>query len=138
MKKMLIVFLSLIPYLLSSPVYAQVPQPWKEIESSPGRCVQTVNGVEVATIQGLECLFINVVRILVPIFGLVLFIMLIVGSFQLLTAGGEAKSIQKARQTLTYAILGIVLFLGIWFVLTLIRTITGVDVTKFEIPGPLQ
>ena len=124
-----------------SPALAQesFPQPWATIE--PGRCVQELNVggqmIEVATIQGFECLFINIVRILVPIAGLALFIMLIVGSFQLLTSGGDAKAVQKARATLTYAILGLVLFLGIWFILRLIQTITGVDVTKFEIPGPL-
>jgi hypothetical protein len=66
-----------------------------------------------------------------------MFIMLIIGSFQLLTSGGDAKATQKAKATLTYAIAGIVLFLGIWFILRLIQTITGVDVTKFEIPEPL-
>jgi len=138
--KTFIIILSLLPTLSLSaaPALAQefLPQPW-----TPNRCVQevTVDGqtIEVATIQGFECLFINIVRILTPIAGLAMFVMLIVGSFQLLTSGGDAKAVQKAKATLTYAIAGIVIFLGIWFVLRLIQTITGVDVTKFEIPGPL-
>jgi len=113
--------------LCTPPVYAQTPEPWP----SP-RCVQ--DGV--ATIQGFECLFTNIVRILTPIAGLAVFIMFIAGAFQMITAGGEAKQLQKARKTLTAAVLGLVVFVGIWFILKLIQAITGVDVTKFEIPGP--
>lgn len=134
MKKALILFLfSFVTcyLLLATPsfVYAQaLPQPWKDISAN---CVAEDN---VATIQGLECLFTNIVRVLTPIAGLAVFIMFIVGAFQLITAGGEAKQIEKARKTITFAVLGLVLFVGIWFILLLIKTITGVDVTKFEIP----
>lgn len=135
MKKILTLlsfFLTTCYLLLATPlpVYAQVPESWNE------RCVVTENGVEVATIQGFECIFKNIVRILTPIAGLAVFITFVAGAFQMITAGGEAKQIQKARKTLTFAILGLVIFVGIWFILNLIKTITGVDVTKFEIPGP--
>ncbi len=96
------------------------------------RCV-TADGV--ATIQGLECVFTNIVRVLVPLIGLAFFIMLIVGAFQFMTAGGEAKAIEKARATITSALFGLILFFGIWFILLLIKTITGVDVTQFVIPS---
>ena len=112
-----------------SGVYAQEPAEWSD------NCKKTVNGVEVATLQGFECIFRNIVRILTPVAILALFIMLIVGAFQMITAGGEAKAVQKARNTLTYAIFGLVLFVGIWFILQLIKTITGVDVTIFKIPS---
>ncbi len=130
---LIVLFLSLTTYhLLPSAAFAQNPAPWNQLE--PGRCVID----EVATLQGFECIFINLTRILVPLAGLLLFIMLVVGSFQLLTAGGEAKALQKARGTITFAIIGLVVLLAIWFILLLIRTITGVDVTKFEIPGGLS
>ncbi len=133
MKKTLIwslFFFTTYSLLLTTPsfVYAQVPTP----EAWSDRCQE--GGV--AKIQGFECIFTNIVRVLTPIAGLLVFIMIIVGAFQLITAGGEAKEVQKARKTLTAAIAGLVLLIGIWFILLLIKTITGVDVTKFEIPGP--
>lgn len=106
-----------------------MPEAWSD------RCKTVVNGVEVATIQGLECVFTNIVRVLVPLIGLAFFIMLIAGAFQFMTAGGEAKAIEKARATITSALVGLVLFFGIWFILLLIKTITGVDVTQFVIPS---
>lgn len=111
-----------------------MPEKWDTL--LPNRCVTTVNGVEVATIQGLECVFINITRILVPLIGLAFFITLVSGAFQFMTAGGEPKALQKARQTITTALFGLILFFGIWFILKLIQTITGVDVTQFVIPGP--
>lgn len=134
MKKSFLVsfFLSLIfcHLWLIRPVLAQKTEEWQVLE--PNRCV--LFG-DVATLQGFECVFINITRILTPLAGLALFIMLIVGAFKYLTAGGEAKKAQEASKTITYAVVGLVLFLSIWFVLTLIRTITGVDVTQFIIPG---
>ena len=126
-----VVAVILISTLSPQVAYAQnLPQPWEEI--APNRCA--IEGV--ATLQGLECIFTNIVRVLVPLAGLTLFIMLVVGSFQLITAGGEAKQLQKARATLTSAIAGFAAFFGIWFILRLIKWITGVDVTQFVIPGP--
>ena len=110
-----------------------MPDDWSNlIAGQPNRCA-TPDGV--ATIQGFECIFINVVRVLVPLVGLAFFIMLITGAFQFITAGGEAKALQKARGTLTFAFFGLIAFFGIWFILQLIKTITGVDVTKFIIPS---
>lgn len=117
-------------FLFSFPVYSQDlnPQKW----GSP--CVANVNGVEVATLQGFECLFANIVKIIIPVAGLALFLTIIVGAFQLITAGGEQKPLQKAKATLTYAAFGFVALIGIWFILLLIKEITGVDVTTFEMP----
>ncbi|RJR26050.1 hypothetical protein C4578_00210 [Candidatus Microgenomates bacterium] len=112
---------------------AQGTEEWSDIDQ---KCVVTADdGTTVATIQGLECLFINITRILTPIFGIALFFMLVVGAFQMITSGGDPKQAQKARQTITYAIFGLIAFVGVWFILKLIYFVTGVDVTKFEIPS---
>lgn len=123
-------FYSFIFFLFKFPVYSQSPNPEKW--GSP--CVTNINGVEVATLQGFECLFANIVKIIIPIATLALFLTIIVGAFQLITAGGEQKPLQKAKATLTYAVFGFVALIGIWFILLLIKEITGVDVTTFEMP----
>ena len=107
-------------------VFAVQPENWQ-----PGRCV--INGV--ATIQGLECLFQNILRVLTTIAGLAFGLMIIIGGFKLIFAGGEQKGLQSAKNTLTFAFLGLVLIIVIWFVLKFIEHFTGMPVTKFEIPG---
>jgi len=88
---------------------------------------------EVATLKGLECIFANILNFVIRLAGIALLIMLIVGGFKMMTSGGDAKKAQGAQQTLTYAFIGLAIIIGAWFVFSLIKTFTGVDVLKFEI-----
>lgn len=123
-----ILFLFYFLFPLFDPVFAQnlVPESWSE------RCQEN----EVATIQGFECIFQNIIRILLPLLAIALFVMLVLGSFEWLTSSGDPKKLQKARSTMTYAIIGLVLFFGIYFIFNLIKTLTGVSFMEFAIPGP--
>lgn len=88
---------------------------------------------DVATLKGLECIFSQILGIAARLAGLAVFVMLIIGGWQYITSGGEKQAAQKARNTLTYAILGLVLLIASWFILRFIKLFTGVDVTKFVI-----
>lgn len=89
--------------------------------------------IEVATLKGFECIFANILNVVVRLAGIALFVMLLVGGIKLMTAGGDAKKAESAQKTLTYAIIGLVTIIGTWFIFLLIKTFTGVDVLKFEI-----
>lgn len=104
-------------------VLAANPKPWS------GNCV--VNGV--ATIEGLECLFSNLLNVATTLAGIVFGIMLIVGGFKFIFAGGNPEGVKSAQNTLTFAVIGLVVMIGAWFVLLLIKQFTGVDVTEFNI-----
>jgi hypothetical protein len=88
---------------------------------------------DVATLRSLEGIFENIVTVVLGLGGVVLFIMLIMGGFQFITAGGDPKAIEGAKKTLTYAIGGIVLLALSFLILRFISTFTGVDVTQFKI-----
>lgn len=99
-------------------------------------CYEDVPDVgKVATIQGLECIFIRILNIATSLAGLAVFIMLLVGGFKYLTSGGDPKKAQSAKDTLSHAILGLVLIIAAWFILQFIEEFTGVKVTIFKIPG---
>jgi len=104
-------------------LFSALPAAW-----GPGCAV----GGEVATIGGIECLFRNILRTILPIAGLAVGIMVIVAGFQLITAGGE-KGAEKAKNTFTYAIGGLVAVILVWFILVFIEKFTGITVTQFEI-----
>jgi len=108
-----------------SPVHATGAGAWS------GSCVS--NGV--ATIQGFECLFANILQIIVSVAGLAFFIMFIIGGFKYLTSGGDPKKTAAASSTLTMAIVGIVGVIASWLILLFIQNFTGVNVTIFSIPG---
>jgi len=102
----------------------------------PWDCFEkTIEGAEhVATIKCLEPLFENVVRSIVSLAGIALFIMLLTSGFTFLFSGGDQKKLEQARGSMTNAIVGLVVIVIAYLILNTIKVITGVDVTKFEIP----
>lgn len=63
-------------------------------------------------------------------------IMLVYAGIRYIISHGEAKNIQLAHQTATWAILGIVFLIIAWLILKLIEVFTGVNVTNFCIGFP--
>ena len=94
-----------------------------------GTCVSS----GVATINGLECLFGNVLNVIMALAGLTFFMMFIIGGFKYLTSGGDPKKMASASHTISlsfFAVIGVILS---WLILLLIKNFTGVDVTQFKI-----
>ena len=67
---------------------------------------------------------------------LAVFIMLVVGGFRYLTAAGDPKANEAAKNTITYALLGLVLMFGAWFILRFIGVFTGLNLTEFTLEFP--
>ena len=110
-------------------VFAQTTKAWS------GKCLGTGNASDVATIQGLECAFYNILQVIVAFAGLAFFIMLISGGFKYLFSSGDDKKAAAAASSLTMAIFGLIGVIAAWFILKLIEKFTGVKVTEFIIPG---
>ncbi len=92
-----------------------------------------------ATIQNLETVFSSVVSGALTLAGIAVLVMLIVGGFGFLTAGGDKEGAAKAQKTLTYAIGGLVLVLSAWIILNLLGNFLGLNFSMFSIclPGPV-
>jgi hypothetical protein len=87
----------------------------------------------VAKLSDLEGVFGNVVQAVLGFAGIALLFMLVAGGFKFITAGGDPKAVESAKQTLTYAILGIVFVASALLILRLIEQFTGAPVTEFKI-----
>ena len=126
-KTLLIIFsFSFLVFSFPAPVFAQT------ISWTKPYCANSEN---VATLQGFECIFASLLLIIIPLAGLAAFVTLILGGFQYLTSAGDPKQLQKAQSTITAAIIGIVVILGIWFIFKLLNVITGLDLLKFQVPN---
>ncbi len=88
---------------------------------------------DVATIKGFEVIFNNVVTFALGIAGIVFFIMLIVGGFRYIFAGGDPKSAAAARNVITYAIIGLLVLIISYLALLLIEFFTGAQITTFNL-----
>lgn len=98
-----------------------------------------MNGCEVTSgtdkIMTLSCIFpiiANLVYWAIGMAGTVALVMIIFAGYQFLFSGGDAKSVDGARKTLTYAILGLVLIFLSFFILNFIATVTGVGCLNFN------
>ena len=93
--------------------------------------IETYNGA--ATIHGLEALFANVLNAVFGAVGIVLFIMLLLGGFKYITSGGDPKALESAKNTLTYAVFGLVLAACAYLFLVFVEYFTGFNITVFRI-----
>ena len=92
--------------------------------------------LEVPTLKCLEAVFKNIVTLVVSTVGLLLFIMLVMAGFKYLTSGGDPKATESAKNTMTYAILGLIAIVASYLILRLISQFTGIEnLLKFEIPS---
>lgn len=112
---------------LSYSVHAQAVQ-W----NSSG-CIENE---DVATIQCLVPLFQNVVTAVIQIAAIALFVMFVIGGFNILMSGGDPKRMEQGKNTLTYAIIGIVVMVLAYLIIQIIGNFTGVSgLGEFTIPG---
>lgn len=114
MKKLLVLSLLTASFftVLASPVSAQE---WAK------DCM--VNGV--ATLRCIPDLFSNVVNAALMFVGTVAIIMLIYGGVKFINSGGDQKQTGEARKILTFAILGVILVLGSFFIINTIGFLTN-------------
>lgn len=83
----------------------------------------------------LSCIFpliANFIYWLVGLAGTVALAMIIFAGFKFLTSGGEAKSVDSAKKTLTFAIVGLLLIFFSFLILNLIATVTRVGCLDFS------
>ncbi len=115
-------FMNMIPI-----TFAQAPVDWKTapIKDAAGKSVCVQDGV--ATIRGLECIVYNILQIAISGIGLAGFVMFIIGSFQYLLSGGQPKGTEGGRNTMTFAVVGLVVALSSWIIINFIATFTGID-----------
>lgn len=121
MKKLLpAVNFSILLLLVSlSRVYAVTPIP--DPSGEPGY----------TPLDQLETLFANLISVAVIIGAFLAFAMIIAGGFRYIIARGDEKAIDSARSTITWAVLGLVLIIGSWLILSFVSDFTGIQLTRF-------
>lgn len=64
--------------------------------------------------------------------GIISFLLLIFGSFQVIVAAGDTKKMETGRNAITGAIVGLLLVVGSFWIVQIIEVVTG---TKILSPG---
>jgi len=109
-----------------------------QTRSWTGVCISE-NDPDVATFSGLQCLLANILSVALTILGLVAFVMMIVASLRYLFSGSNSQQVEKSKQTMTYAVIGIIVALSSFIILNLISKFTGVEsILNFTIPDSMK
>lgn len=127
----LILLLSLFLTAAQPALAVNQPKPWS------GVCVASAieGGSDVATIAGLECLIANVFSVIIAVIGMAGFVMFVIGAFRWMLSGNDSKGVETAKNTMTFAIIGIVVALSGFIIINLIANFTGITTfLKFKIP----
>ncbi len=83
----------------------------------------------------IEDVFGGILGFALGVVGLAAFLMFIYGGYKWLTAGTNEESVKQARMTFVWAIVGIAMAFGAWFILLFVKNFTGIDVTVLRVPG---
>ncbi len=86
-----------------------------------GGCVE--NGV--ATLRCIPVVFQNVVAAALVFVGIVTAFLIVLAGIKFATSGGDAKQLDSARKTMTYAIVGLVVVLSSFAIIYFIGYTTG-------------
>lgn len=96
-------------------------------------CANIAGAEGVASIACLVPLIKHLITTVVSLGAIALFIMLLVGGFNMLFSAGDQKKLEAARGTITQAIMGIIVMSVAYLILQTIRIFTGVDVTTLQL-----
>jgi hypothetical protein len=87
---------------------------------------------DAAQLSQIPDYFGHILMAIIPLIGIVAFIMILAGGFKILTSAGDSKGLEGGKQTITLAVVGIALAIISWLVLVFIQNTTGVQVTLFK------
>jgi len=91
-------------------------------------CVDPTSGV--ATLNCIPVVFQNIVNWALIFAGVAALFFVIYAGIKYIRSGGEDEKIKSARETLTYAIIGLVVILLSFLIINLISAVTGVTCIK--------
>jgi hypothetical protein len=117
----------LLPFVSAAPVHAQT-------KSWSGGCVyKDAQGDDIATFQGVECIVSNFLNVAITLIGVAILVMIVFGAYQILASGGDPKAVEGGKATITHAVLGLIIAISAWFIISFIAKFTGSEqITKFN------
>jgi len=105
-----------------------MPYKWNEIISGCVQDIPTKSGEVakgVATLSCIPAVFSLILHFIFSLAGIAALFFVLLAGFKFVTSGGDAKQVEEARKTLTYAIIGLIVILLSFAIINLISQITG-------------
>lgn len=91
-------------------------------------CSDPVN--HIPTLACIPVLFQNVVSVALSLVGVVALFFIMWGGIKFILSRGDAKQAQSASQIITYAIIGLIIVVSSYFIVTFFANVTGTTCIK--------
>ncbi len=85
-----------------------------------------------AQLKDLDTVFAKFINGALILIGMISIIMIVVGGINYIGSGGD-KGAAKARETITFAIAGLILAVSAWMILNIFGKFIGVDLGNFSV-----
>lgn len=98
--------------LIATPVYAEGENPTTADICSQNVAEQIKQAAgcdNTATAPNIENVIQNIVNVVLGILGVVCFVIIVIGGVQYMTSTGEAAKTQRAKNTILYAVIGLII-----------------------------
>lgn len=104
-----------------------------QIYAQQGASARAIPSADVASVDFLVPLISNAITGITALAGVAILVTIVISGFTFLFSGGDTKQLEKAKNSFTYAIIGLVVIISAYLILWLIEKLTGADVTHFSI-----
>jgi len=94
-------------------------------------CVEIVDGSSIPTLNCLPVVFNSVVTWALIFAAIIAVVFIIFAGVKFIRSGGQPKLVEDARNTLTYAIIGLVVIFLSFAIINFISAATGVTCIKY-------
>lgn len=94
--------------------------------------------MEPAKLSSLNQVVGNFLSVILGLIGVASLVMIVVGGFNLLSAGSDKEGTTKAKNTITFAVIGLTLAISSWMIIKIFGSffgITGIDQFNICLPG---
>lgn len=98
---------------------------------------QNIEGVDRSRIpfDNLGPLMSNALSLLFFFAGLLTFVFIVIGGIQWITAGGDAKAAQAARDRITAAVVGLIVVVAAFAITLILGQVFGINIFNYQFPG---
>jgi len=128
MKKIIAAIIAAGSYLgFATAVFANNVNPCGSVQSGFGRLCN-LNANNIGALVGAAVTFILILAVLIALF------FLIYGGIRWITSGGDKSKVDSARQTITAAIIGLIIAFLAFFILSLALSFFGLSLTNLKLP----
>ena len=131
MKKFLAPIIASLSYLMLAPSAFAALIDCTKIDP-PFNAICSMGTTSISTFIGAAISFIFVIAVIIAIF------FLLFGAVKWIYSGGDKAAVEGARNTITAAVIGLIILFLVFLIFTVVLKFFGIDIVSIELPSILD